>query len=48
MKIIRLFMVLLFITASSSALYAGQSAEGGTQGGNEEPDCDYALVVNTL
>jgi len=48
MKTIRLSMVLLFITASSSALYAGQSADGGGQGGNDEPDCDFALVINTL
>jgi hypothetical protein len=48
MKIIRLSMVLLFITASSNALYAGESAEGGSQGGNDEPDCDHALVINTL
>ena len=48
MKIIRLSMVLLFITASSNALFAGQSVEGGDQGGNDEPDCDYALVINTL
>ena len=48
MKIIRLFMVLLFITTSSNALYAGQSVEGGAQGGNDEPDCDHALVINAL
>ena len=47
MKTIRLSMVVLFITASSGA-YAGQSAEGGTQGGDDESGCDHALVVNTL
>ena len=48
MKIIRLSMVLLFITASSGALYAAQSTEGEIQGGSDESDCDYALVINTL
>ena len=48
MKIIRLSMVLLLITASSNALYAGQSAEDGSQGGNDESDCDHALVINAL
>ena len=48
MKIIRLSMVLLFITTSSNVLYAGQSAEGGIQGGSDESDCDYALAINTL
>ena len=47
MKIIRLSMVLLLITASSNSLYAGQSAEDGGQERNDEPDCDHALVVNT-
>jgi len=48
MKIIRLSIVLLSITASSGALYAAQSAEGGAEGGNDESDCDHALVTNTL
>jgi hypothetical protein len=44
MKTIQLSMVLLFITASSGAIYAGQSVEGG----DDESDCDSALVINTL
>ena len=48
MQIIRLSMVLLFITASSGTLYAEKSAGGGAEGGNDESDCDHALVIDTL
>jgi hypothetical protein len=41
-------MVLLFITALSNAVYANQGEEGGAQGANDEPDCDYASSVNPL
>jgi hypothetical protein len=41
-------MVLLFITALSNALYAGQVEEGGTQGTNDESECDHTSVVNSL
>ena len=48
MKITRLFMVLLFIAALSNAVYAEPGEGGGTQGTNDEPDCDYASVVKPL
>jgi hypothetical protein len=48
MKITPLFVVLLFVTALSNAVYAESGEGGGTQGANDEPDCDYASSVNPL
>ena len=48
MKITRLVMVLLFITALSNTVYAEQGAGGGAQGTDDEPDCDYATMVKPL
>jgi hypothetical protein len=41
MRIIGLFIVLLLIAALSSAVFAGQTIEKGTQGTKPEHECDY-------
>ena len=48
MKILRLSVVLLFISALSNTLYAGQTGESGDQGTNSESDCDYIPVTESL
>ena len=48
MKTSRLFVVLFFISAVSGTLYAGQADEDKDQGTDEEPDCDYISVTESL
>ena len=45
MKIMTMPLIALFITALSSRLYAG---EGKSQGGGDEPDCEYLPVIYSL
>ena len=45
MKIMTMPLIALFITALSGTLYAG---EGKSQGGGDEPDCEYLPVIYSL
>mgnify|MGYP001815152782 CR=1 FL=1 len=45
MKIVTMPLIALFITALSSALFAG---EGKPQGGGDEPDCEYLPGIYSL
>ena len=45
MKIMTMPLIVLFITAISSALFAG---EGKPQDGGDEPDCEYLPVIYSL
>ncbi len=48
MRIIRLFMVLLFIAALSNAVFAVQTIEKGTQGTKPEHECDYIAMPDSM
>ena len=45
MKIMTMPLIVLFFTAISSALFAG---EGKPQGSGDEPDCEYLPVIGSL
>jgi hypothetical protein len=48
MRIIRLFMLLLFIAALSNAVFAGQTIEKGAQGTKPEHECDYSAMPDFM